>query len=117
MFPRIVGIYFPKKGCKDQSTFNNACPDERARCYLLAVIRPAVDQRREKQQVSISPDESLACQGGGGIFCQDRTSAALFAELFMIAATRETRQKQFEKQPGAATPLSDGWVRIRMASV
>lgn len=55
----------PKKGCKDQSKYNNACPDEPARCYLLAVVRPAVDQRRLKQPVSVSPDASLACQGGG----------------------------------------------------
>lgn len=71
MWPRIAGIFFTNKGCNDWDKCNNTFPDEWARCYLWAVVMPAVDQWRLKQQVRISPDERLACLGGGGIFCWD----------------------------------------------
>lgn len=104
MLPRI-GHFFPNKGHKDwgkRGKFNNACLGDWARCYLLAAIRPAVDQWRLKQQVSISPDESLACQGGGRIFCQDEHLLHCLLNSLWLQQRRKHHKSSFQSSRDAA---------------
>lgn len=104
MLPRI-SHFFPNKGHKvwgKRDKFNNACLGDWARCYLLAAIRPAVDQWRLKQQVSISPDESLACQGGGRIFCQDEHLLHCLLNSLWLQQRRKHHKSSFKSSRDAA---------------